>query len=82
MTVPPSCLGCTFHMIRDIPRRGQIDRCNRPQTDVHGHVIPTGINGIDCGFETDSIPEPQRRIGDKCGPTRIHYKATEHGYGV
>lgn len=79
---PPSCLGCTFHMIRNLPGRGPIDRCRRPQTDVHGYEVPLGQNGIDCGFETDSIPEPQRRSGDKCGADRIHYKPTEHPYGV
>jgi len=35
-------------------------------------------NGVDCQFETDSYPEPQRIAGDKCGPDRNHYKATEH----
>lgn len=76
---PPSCLGCDFHRIKYILSfADHRDRCARPQTHTSGSRIPISENGVDCQFETDSCPEPQRIAGDKCGPDRNHYKATEH----
>lgn len=78
---PEFCLGCEFHKVKWVASfNSERDRCTRPQTHVSGSRIPMPENGVDCQFETDSCPEPQRVAGDKCGADRNHYKATEHVY--
>lgn len=37
---------------------------------------PLGV-GSDCIAETDSLPEPHRVPGDKCGKDRLHWKAAK-----
>lgn len=75
---PKTCHGCTYARVKYVV--GYMDnrlRCHRPQTGTGGVDIPLSDNGVDCVHETDGTSEPQRAIGDKCGPFRVHFIAGE-----
>ena len=55
-------------------------RCYRVRTmrnkiNPERGVIHPGAWGSSCEFERDSLPEPQRESGDKCGPSGLHWEA-------
>lgn len=63
------CTGCIFwKLINHAAHRDMVDRCFRPRTMKDGRIVECGMNGFDAATERDSIPEPQRKTGDKCGP--------------
>ena len=68
----PACNTC-FHHRLDAQDR---DRCTRIQ-HRRGGLIQKRKDGFNCTFERDSVPEPQRVDGDKCGPTGIHWASKE-----
>ena len=50
-------------------------RCLRAGKTRAGETEDLDKIGRSCRFETDSLPEPQRGAGEKCGPARIHWEA-------
>lgn len=62
------CSTCTWREPQNVGGRID-DRCMRPQT------LRTGTRrvNVSCVAETDSLPEPHRIDGDKCGAGRIHW---------
>lgn len=54
--------------------RGERLRCMRDRTLRLGPVIKHLEVGTDCNAETDTLSEPHRVDGDKCGPGRRHWK--------
>lgn len=48
-------------------------RCYRPRSFRMGGIDEAPRDGFNADHETDSLPEPQRADGDKCGPTRRHW---------
>ncbi len=69
MTDAPPCQTCFHYNLAD-----GMDRCRRHQHMRDGK-ISTMRPGFLCRFERDSIPEPQREEGDKCGPEGIHWRS-------
>lgn len=49
-------------------------RCMRTRTLRLGPPIKAEGVGVAVELETDSVPEPHRVAGDKCGPGRRHWK--------
>ena len=46
----------------------------RDRTSRMNNVIKADGIGADPAAETDSYPEPQRVVGDKCGPKLMHWE--------
>jgi len=73
---PASCAGCEYMRLRYVLAWAEHrQRCFRPQTYKDGTQVPLSDLGTDCAFENDNEPEDQRMAGDKCGPSRRHFKA-------
>lgn len=67
----PDCNHC-LHVRRFLSQDGTLLFCHR--------VVPARIQngmGRDVLVERDSIPEPQRPPGNKCGPEGIHFQQGE-----
>ena len=60
--VQPTCLTCRHHGRYGVGTAGERLICTRAPHQPS------------CPFERDSIPEPQRPAGDKCGPDGQHWK--------
>lgn len=67
-----SCEGCFHLRIVDVLGRKN-EMCDRLQTSRLGKKR----RGVGAVFETDSLPEPHRAEGDKCGPDRKHWRAKQ-----
>jgi hypothetical protein len=71
-----TCEGCTLsRMVFRSEWRKERLRCMRDRTLRLGPVAKHLDVGSDIDRETDTVPEPHRVDGDKCGPTRRHFVA-------
>ena len=71
------CATCAFMRLFQVGTGGAAgmqERCFRERTLRDGTAMPHYGVGSDCGFERDSYPEPQRVVGDKCGPEGRHWQ--------
>ena len=64
MTAPgqPTCIACRHHGRYGVGTASERLICTRAPHQPS------------CPFERDSIPEPQRPSGDKCGPEGRHWR--------
>lgn len=80
MTETPRCPTCFHCALIDIVGADH-ERCMRIMKGRNGEVLRTMIDangrrvGTACKYERDSIPEPQRADGDRCGPDGIHWRS-------
>jgi len=76
--MPRTCQSCGhFQKVYHSDWDGDRLRCMRDRTMRDGRVIRADGVGASLDFETDSVPEPQRAAGDKCGPERRHWVQRE-----
>lgn len=76
MTELSTCQTCHYHRRVWICERHD-HRCFRPHTIKGRAGRFTYGDGVSCVRERDSLPEPQRVDGDKCGPEGKHWTMRE-----
>ncbi len=79
MTDISTCATCHYHRnlyLQTVSRHDH--RCFRPHTIKGRAGTFTYRDGVSCVRERDSIPEPQRVDGDRCGPDGKHWTMREH----